>query len=129
MLALLEGSDLKVLAVERGGPRVLDKAAEETGIAPTRSGIAWMPDGQHILFQKRSQGGDAIELWRIATDTGEADNTGLSWSEGGFRHLRVNPDGRRITFSAKAQDERNEVWVLENFLPSQTKDPKQNPAK
>ena len=33
-------------------------------------------------------------------------------------HLRIHPDGRQITFSGRsAQTDKNEVWVMENFLP------------
>ncbi len=84
---------------------------------PYRRGLAWTPDGHHLLFGKPRQTDSpqeqTIELWRIPAEGGEPQRLGLAMEN--LRDVTVHPDGRRIAFSAGK--EGAEVWVLENFLP------------
>ena len=71
------------------------------------SAMGWSPDGRYVFFQ---QGG--VGLSRVSSDGREADGVGA-----GGRFPEVHPDGRRLVFSGKAQDDQGHFWVLENFLP------------
>ena len=107
-LAFIVGGILKVLPTTGGQPRELTKAYG-------RCGIAWTPDGRHLLFGRKI--GDAkLELWRIPAEGGEPQNTGLAF-DGWDVDIRTHPDGRRIAFASKEVD-KYEVWVMENFLPT-----------
>ena len=87
---------------------------EQPNALPPWSGLAWTPNGKHILFTQRA--GDApqqpFELWRIPVEGGAPQKTGIAMQ--GLRHLRVHPDGQRIVFDAGQVS--HETWVLENFL-------------
>jgi len=77
--------------------------------------IAWAPDGQSVLLARRaSPGGSQDELWLVPVQGGEPRKLGITGEN--MRHLSVHPDGRHIAFTAGG--ERNEVWVMENFLPA-----------
>jgi len=77
--------------------------------------LEWTPDGQQLFFGKgRRDSPDGLaEVWRIAAEGHEAVSTELSVK--GLRGLRFRRDGRRVAFASG--DYREEVWVLENFLP------------
>ena len=107
-LAFIVGGILKVLPTTGGQPRELTKAYG-------RCGIAWTPDGRYLLFGRKI-GGSKIELWRIPAEGGEPQNTGLAF-DGWDVDIRMHPDGRRIAFASMKVD-KNEVWVMENFLPT-----------
>ncbi len=78
--------------------------------------LGWTPDGRHILFGTGTTGQEQrFALWRISTDGGEPQELGLSMEGLRLYGLSVHPDGRRIAFTAGRF--REEVWVLENFLP------------
>jgi len=87
---------------------------------PPWGGLAWTPDGKHILFTQTT--GDPAqqpyELWRIPVEGGAPQKTGIAMQ--GLRHLRVHPDGERIVFGAGQI--QHETWVLENFLTTPTED-------
>ena len=107
---------LKVIPVEGGQARELLRVKKPDSI-PYRRGLAWTPDGHHLLFGKPRQTDSpqeqTIELWRIPAEGGEPQRLGLAMEN--LRDVTVHPDGRRIAFSAGK--EGAEVWVLENFLP------------
>jgi Tol biopolymer transport system component len=100
---------LKILPTGAGEPRELLRLKKAEGI----TSIAWMPDGHHLLLGKDVKG-PATELWRIRTAGGEPQRLGLAMER--LQHLGVHPDGRRIAFTAGSP--KQEVWVLENFLPA-----------
>jgi Tol biopolymer transport system component len=80
--------------------------------------LGWTPDGRHILFGTGTTGQEQrFALWRISTDGGEPQELGLSMEGLRLYGLSVHPDGRRIAFTA-GTPVREEVWVLENFLPA-----------
>jgi Tol biopolymer transport system component len=85
-------------------------------------GLAWSPDGRHLLvpiLQQHSGGpepGAVTELLSVPVEGGEARKSGLAMERielGG-----VHPDGRRIVFdSGQRKESAQEVWMMENFLP------------
>jgi Tol biopolymer transport system component len=75
----------------------------------------WTPDGQAVLFTKWTRDRDDwnVSLWHVSMFGGDPVPLGLSMRR--LRDVHVNPDGTRITFTAGVP--RQELWVLENFLP------------
>jgi Tol biopolymer transport system component len=107
-------SVLAIVPVGGGEAKELLRVAPPNALPPW-GGLAWTPDGKHILFAQTA--GDAqrpFELWRIPAGGGPPQNTGIAMK--GLRNLRVHPDGQRIVFDAGQI--QNEAWVLENFLPT-----------
>jgi Tol biopolymer transport system component len=74
----------------------------------------WMPDGSALLVTRNRRGQPATSpsLWRVPLAGGEPSAVGLSMPA--LRSLSVNPQGRRVTFTAGSP--QTEVWVMENFL-------------
>ena len=76
--------------------------------------IAWMPDGEALLFLRLVEGGPVWEAWYLDLSQGEPQPIGLT--VGGARFgLDVHPDGRRITYTSGKGG--SELWMMENFLP------------
>jgi Tol biopolymer transport system component len=100
----------KVLPAAGGKARDLLRGVQ----LPFPGSVAWAPDGQSVLFLKQPIPGDSkTELWLIPVKGGEPRKVDLTAEN--MRELRVHPDGRRVAFTA-GQD-KQEVWVMENFLP------------
>ncbi len=79
--------------------------------------LGWMPDSRRIVYATRTSGEERkFELWRISAEGGEPQSLGLTMEGLSLYGLSVHPDGRQIAFTA-GRPHRNEVWVLENFLP------------
>jgi len=107
-LAFNEGSAVKVVSTTGGEPRELIQVKDMRT-------IAWQRDGQYILYGKTREGTqDMIDLWRVPVKGGEPQKLDLAMAQ--LLHLRAHPDGRRIAFTAKTQNAKSEVWVMENFL-------------
>jgi TolB protein len=114
-------STVKVLPVGGGEAReVLKVELPERVRGP--SGLAWTPDGRHLLvpilpkFAGGPVPGAITELLRVPVEGGEAQKSGLAMARFGLGG--VHPDGRRIVFdSGQPKDQVREVWVMENFLP------------
>lgn len=104
-LAFSDTAALKVLSVTGGEPREVAKLEDV-------STIAWTRDSRYLLFGKGKFG---TELWRVPSEGGEPEKLDLTMHR--LKHLRVHPDGQRITFAGQAQPSKNELWVMENFLP------------
>ncbi|MGB2862742.1 MAG: hypothetical protein WBC05_05385 [Sedimentisphaerales bacterium] len=98
---------LKVLSVAGGQPRDLVKFEG-------KATIAWTPDGSHLLYANWL-GESPAELWRIPVEGGEPRKVDLEMAY--LDHIRFHPNGRQITFTGKAEGDKIEVWVMENFLP------------
>jgi len=105
---------LMVIPTAGGEPRELLRAQEPEMISVP----AWTPDSRHIIYA-RSVAGEKrrFELWRISAEGGEPQNLGLAMAGLEPYGLSVHPDGRRLAFTAGTPD-REEVWVLEGFLPA-----------
>lgn len=84
------------------------------------SQLAWTHDGRDFLFGKGRlrDGNPGFELWKVRAEGGEPEPLGLAMEGLNLYGLSVHPDGRRIAFTAGTA-RRDEVWVLENALPTQ----------
>jgi hypothetical protein len=60
------------------------------------------------------------DIWRLPIDGSEPRKLDLKLESdnGGIDNLRVHPDGQRLTFETRTRAKPQEVWVLENFLPT-----------
>lgn len=103
--------------VTGGEPRTIINISEPGTLI---SGVAWTPDGGHLLFLKRHEpkrgnGRAKSQLWRVPAEGGEPQRLQLT-IDGSAWDLHAHPDGRRISFTASKQVD--ELWVMENFLPA-----------
>jgi Tol biopolymer transport system component len=105
----IQGGALKVLPSTGGQPRELVRFKG-------KATIAWTPDGRQLVYGPRGLGEGLGHLWRISADGGESQKIDLEMPYLG--HVRFHPDGRQITFMGETQKEKVEVWVMENFLPT-----------
>jgi Tol biopolymer transport system component len=70
------------------------------------SGIAWEPDGRHLLFLRNT------ELMRISTTGGAPVPAGFELE--GLWRPEISPDGRWISF--RAGRNRSEMWAMAGLL-------------
>jgi len=78
--------------------------------------LTWMADSRAVLVNKGLNENDTEnELWFVPIAGGQPHkiDLGADQFEGA---VNVHPDGRRIAYVSG--DRREEVWVLENFLPA-----------
>jgi len=83
-------------------------------------GLVWTPDGRYLLFlgKPKDEAAWLCELWRIPVEGGGPQNLGLTiWA---YPPLSFHPDGRRIAFTGPGPRPGDEVWVMENILPTST---------
>jgi len=113
MAADTEGSTvLKVMPAAGGEARDLLRGVR---IPFCEAPIAWAPDGQNLLFARQPDPPDRkTELWMISVRGGEPRR--LELAAEGMSDLCIHPDGRHIAFTSVQN--RDEVWILENFLPA-----------
>ncbi len=101
---------LKVLPAAGGEAHDLLRGVQ----LPFPGSVAWAPDGQSVLFTKQPSLADSkTELWLIPVQGGEPRKLDLTAEN--MRELSVHPDGRRVAFTAG--EDKQTVWVMENFLP------------
>jgi Tol biopolymer transport system component len=88
-----------------------------------REGLAWTPDGRHLLFAKAVESAPSayrLELWRISPSSREHGKIGVLASDtalgDGSSGLRIHPDGGSVAFQAGAR--RPEIWKMESFQPA-----------
>ena len=86
---------------------------EPRELAANVQSLAWMPDGQALLFQQFVEGWEA-EMWYVNVSEGQPERIGLT-TRGPRWGLDVHPDGRRIAYTSGVGSA--ELWVMENFLP------------
>jgi len=77
--------------------------------------LGWAPDSSAVY--RITQSGD---IWRVPIDGSEPRKLESKLDAsvprpGGFR---IHPAGQQITFEIRKPAKPQEVWVLENFLPS-----------
>jgi len=98
---------LNTVSTTGGKPNELLRKKIAEGL---RLRVAWTPDGQNILFFLGN------ELWRIPAEGREARKL-WEWKERrlSLDGIRVHPDGQNVAL--EVTEPRNEVWVMENFLP------------
>jgi Tol biopolymer transport system component len=100
---------IKVLPVAGGETRDLVRSAQ----MPFPASVSWTPDGRGVLFVKQPRPDDLkTELWLVSAQGGEPRKLDLTAEQ--MQGLTVNPDGRHIAYVAG--EDRQEVWVMENFL-------------
>jgi Tol biopolymer transport system component/serine/threonine protein kinase len=136
-LPFLEGGALKLMSTLGGEPQVLVKSSGPLAALMKGEGlilpVVWTPDGRYLVYQKihpqmfsllakkvvGSPPGPAdvkSDLWRVpAAGGGPQKLTDGLPTMGG---LSIHPDGRQIAFAGHSrQTDKNEAWILENFLP------------
>jgi hypothetical protein len=77
------------------------------------------PANERYLLIAKNQPQPA-SLWRVPAKGGQPERLDLTM-KGWLTNLRVHPDGRRIAFDA-GEEGKEEVWVMENFLPAKAKE-------
>ena len=110
---------LKVILSQDGEMHELSKlpSPELSNYGQSVFEMAWTPDSRHLIYTSTIAGQNRFEFWRISAEGGEPEILGLSM-EGLLPYgLSVHPDGRGIAFTAGTPP-REEVWVIENFLPA-----------
>ncbi len=89
--------------------------------------LMWAPDSRSCyVYSIKSKSTGAREVWRVGIDGTEPQRLGL---DVGFlgnpatsdQRLHPHPDGKRVAFAAAEPAKPDEVWVLENFLPTLNK--------
>jgi len=102
---------LFLLPVAGGEPRRLAQETEML-VGP----LDWTADSSAIYALK-----PPAELWRLPIDGGEPHKVNLKLEGSGLNgSLHIHPDGRSVAFQRRLAPKPEEVWVLENFLPSLT---------
>jgi len=93
------------------------KSYEVTRMEPSEWlwSTAWSYDGKHVIFVTSDSNSVSREIWVVPAAGGEPKNLGIKMDV--IRPVRVHPDGKHIAFTAGV--DRNEVWVMENFLPNE----------
>jgi Tol biopolymer transport system component len=98
--------------VDAGTPREI----EIPGILQAFFGFDWMPDSKALLVPGRSSE-QALWLVPVSGTARKLDIDIRSWITG--YGIRVAPNGKQIAFFSGQT--RNEVWALENVIPTATK--------
>ncbi len=111
-LAFESDNKLMVLAVTGGEPKELTPVKK-------LSTIAWTRDSKYILYGLTRDKDYTVDLWRIPAEGGEPKKLNLAMPA--LMHLGTHPDGQRIVFTAQSRPFKAEIWVMENFLPSEEK--------
>lgn len=78
----------------------------------------WSPDDRFLLTTwcaGRYHSDMSTELVKLPVDGGPPSRTAL---DGHYIGLRLSPDGKRAATTRWGAEQRNQVWVLENFLPA-----------
>jgi Tol biopolymer transport system component len=106
---------LQIIPAEGGEPvDILRELISESNNISSRSGLAWTPDGSHILFCRNQGDRDlTYDLWAIPVAGGAPKKMGFEMTR--IEQLSVHPGGRQICFTAGRFID--EIWMLENFIP------------
>jgi Tol biopolymer transport system component len=94
-----------LVPIAGGQPRELLKAAPEDGV----NIYSWTPDSRAVVFSKSK------ELWIYPTDGGQPRKIDLN--EPTASQVQIRPQGNHVAYWIQNRSPE-EVWVLENFLPS-----------
>ena len=106
---------LNVISINGGRARELLVAHDSEPLGGLGKMIDWTPDGQALVFNRRNSNREE-GLWRIPAEGGQPQMVG-DLGRPGFFWATLHPDGRQVAiFEASAGDE---VWVMENFLPTE----------
>jgi Tol biopolymer transport system component len=105
-----------LIPVSGGEPRELWRVTEPESL--DMRWVAWMPDGSGVIVSRSSHpvtGDGGGYFWHVPVTTGTPRKIDVGtpvWS--GFR-FQVHPDAKQMAFVAGVN--KQEIWVLENFLP------------
>ena len=125
LVAFREGDPMNarimVMPVAGGEPRELATAVITSpafAFPPSNArAVTFTPDGRAVLFPSLPDDDDpTMHVYRVGLEGGEPEPIGLAME--GLGRIRFHPDGRRIVFTAGLPSQ-NEIWVLEDFLPSE----------
>jgi Tol biopolymer transport system component len=110
-----KSSTLLLIPLSGGEPRELLHLNDPQFFANAANYVSWMADGRAVLVNKALNTNESeTELWLVPIngDTPRKVDIGAKQFEG---MVTVHPDGQRIAYVAG--DRKQEVWVLDNFLP------------
>ena len=109
---------LSVTSVATGQTRPLLRAPAPATLMGTDGGPEWTRDSRSLVVIKTAAADRTnMELWHVPIDgTARKLDVDLSlWVGGSYR---VSPDGRQIVYVAATGRTGEEIWALENFLPT-----------
>ena len=106
---------IAIIPAMGGEPREVHHHSKDLGSSSRFNALEWSPDQKYLLFVEEERGGSSA-IWRVPAAGGEAEKIGVTMKAEIKMHL-IHPDGKSIFFTAVESD-NNEVWALENFLPS-----------
>jgi Tol biopolymer transport system component len=91
----------RVMSASLSDKQILDVApyqpSDGNAIQPAMAGaVAWSSDGRHLYFVDRTGRDGRDEIWRVPSEGGPAERTGLEMKN--LSGIRVSPDGRRLAF-------------------------------
>src|SRR5262249_9554139 len=105
---------IKIISIS--GETVREIGLDNVPLVEAFSTIAWTPDGHYLVVGTPATTlNQKSEVWRVPVEGGPFQKVGISMD--GLDELRMNPDGKRIAFTAG--EFKSEVWVLEHFLTSE----------
>jgi Tol biopolymer transport system component len=106
--AMLGKSRLTIASLDGGPEREVFRAA--TGEEISFSGIAWTPDGRHIIFAVgQGANGDVQEIRKFSLEDGNISSTGFR--RPALQTLRISPDGRTLLFGV--DNYSLEMWAMD----------------
>lgn len=108
--------DAVVLEPLAGGParEIYRQPTGEDDIAS----VSWMPDGSHVIVV-RTKAVSPAQREALLVPVAGGPPTRLDLPPTVNARIDVHPDGKQLAF--EAGERRQEVWVLENFLPAASK--------
>ncbi|MBI4472551.1 MAG: PD40 domain-containing protein [Acidobacteria bacterium] len=110
-----KSSVLLLISVSGGEPRELIRVSQPQSLLLRC--IAWTPDSQTVIVGNSLSDNDVGRGFLLVPAAGGPPRQiDVGATVRGNLGLKVHPDGRQIAFVAG--DNKEEVWVLENFLPA-----------
>ncbi|MBZ5585311.1 MAG: hypothetical protein LAQ30_24530 [Acidobacteriia bacterium] len=109
-----KSSSLLLIPIDGGEPRELLRVTAPQRFWPM---VAWMPDGQGVVVRKLLFDSEnaAEELLLVPVGGGQPRKLEIDTRYLNVSRINIHPDGRQVAYLGG--DKKNEVWVLENFLP------------
>jgi len=99
---------VKTVSLNGGEPRELFRGLAKGTAGWWEYDLRWTRDGRYIIARKGS------EIWRVPAQGGTPLKLDLSVPR--MASFALHPDNRRFAFTIN-EGSKNELWVLENFLP------------
>jgi Tol biopolymer transport system component len=111
---------IKVISAQGGEAEELYRFKKWGGGPPVDLG--WTPDSRKVVFFKKK--GNEKESWQLCRVPVEGDNIQeFDLDVVSPESPRFHPDGHQVVFSSRGFSKKYpEIWVMENFLPEETKD-------